>query len=53
MAIAIDGTSTYKGVIETGGANSNAYPIINVKSIPLLAGQLVTIKSFNDAVGAV
>jgi hypothetical protein len=48
-AVAVNGTTKYKGVFIAGGANSSAYPSVNIKSVPLVAGDVVTIKSYNDA----
>lgn len=47
--IAVNGTTLYKGVLSAGGANDILRPSVSVKSIPLNAGDLVTIKCFNDA----
>jgi hypothetical protein len=48
-AIFIDGVNKYAGRSFAGGANAELTPQVNVKSVPLLAGQLVTIRSYNDA----
>jgi hypothetical protein len=48
-SIFVDGVQKYTGAIEAGGANTALYPEVNVRSIPLLAGQVVTIRSYNDA----
>jgi hypothetical protein len=47
--IAINGTTLYKGVQTAGGANIILFPLVSIKGIPLVAGDLVTIKSYNDA----
>lgn len=48
-AIFVDGVQKYTGAVEAGGANTSLYPEVNVKSIPLLAGQVVTVRCYNDA----
>lgn len=47
-AIFIDGVEKYTGVIATGGAQVYTAPPVSVESVPLLAGQLVTIRSFDN-----
>lgn len=49
ISVFIDGTEKYTGQFIAGGAQGEMYPQVNVKSVPLLAGQLVTIRSYNDA----
>lgn len=47
-AVFIDGVEKYTGVIATGGAQVYTAPPVSVESVPLLAGQLVTIRSFDN-----
>ena len=47
-AIFIDGVQKYIGPFKSGGANQTSYPQVNVKGIPLLSGQVVTIRSYNN-----
>ncbi len=51
IAIFIDGTETYTKTIFSGGVVSAEYPSISVTSIPLLAGQAVTIRTYAGATG--
>lgn len=50
--IFIDGVQKYVNVIYAAGAVGIIYPLVSTKSIPLLAGQLVTIKSYNTGSSA-
>jgi hypothetical protein len=49
IAVYVDGVEKANGALEAAGANTILYPAVNVHSLPLLAGQLVTIKCYNDA----
>lgn len=49
IAIYVDGVSKHDGTIEVAAAVSTIYPAVTVNSLPLLAGQVVTIRSYNDA----
>jgi hypothetical protein len=48
VSIHVNGTNVYTGVENAGGANGTLYPLVSVHSIPLLAGDLVTIRSANS-----
>lgn len=49
VAMAINGTALYKGVQVAAAAVSNLHIICTVNGVRLNAGDLVTVKSFNDA----
>lgn len=49
LAIFIDGTQSYTNGVVAAAAISAAFPLVSVNSVPLLAGQVVTIRSLNDA----
>ncbi len=48
VAIWIDGVNKYNNFSYAGGAQSYMVPHVSINSVPLLAGQLVTIRSFCD-----
>jgi hypothetical protein len=49
IGIAINGTSTYLVPLTAAASLTILYPSISVQSIPLLAGQTVTIQTMNNA----
>ena len=48
-AIFVDGVQAETNIVSAGGANLYLYPQVVSHSRPLLAGQVVTIRSYNDA----
>lgn len=48
-AIAINGTAKYKGLTQAGGVLTVCYSEVSVNSIPLIAGDLITIQCYNDS----
>ena len=49
VAIFIDGNQSYTNICPAGGVNGTLYPDVTVHSVPLLAGQVVTVRSYNDS----
>ena len=51
IGIFVNGTIKYVGAMVTAGAVINVYPVVTTNSVPLLAGDLVTIRSYNAGTG--
>jgi hypothetical protein len=49
VAIFVDGVQKQTKIEIAGGAVAYLFPQVSVHSLPLLAGQVVTIRSYNDA----
>jgi hypothetical protein len=49
--IFIDGVGKYDGYTRIFASETQAFPQVNVKSIPLLAGQVVTIRTYSAGTG--
>lgn len=51
ISVTINGTQKYKGIQIAAGATGNLYPLVSVNSVPLLAGDALTIEGLDSGTG--